>query len=168
MTGEPTCITRAGRARGRYLLIRAGTRIAELDQRRLGHRLLLVAVPHALRRRFDPRAATDLAATLELRIRHPGGDPPQRFTLLVRDRRCHVNPGAAPNPHATATLGGDDLVRLASGAVGWPELLAAGRLELAGDPYLGLRVPNLFRLPVTGAGGSARPSAVRIRAWTAG
>ena len=43
--------------------------------------------------------------------------------------------------------GADDLIRLVSGAVGFPQLLASGRLELAGNPFVALRFPGLFRLP---------------------
>jgi hypothetical protein len=39
------------------------------------------------------------------------------------------------------------MIRLASGAVGWPALLSSGRLEFSGDPFLALRFPTLFRLP---------------------
>ena len=57
-----------------------------------------------------------------------------------------VSRGAPPNPGATVTVQPGDLLRLAVGSVGWPQLLAAGRLELTGDPFLALRFPGLFRL----------------------
>lgn len=38
-----------------------------------------------------------------------------------------------------------DAIRVA--AVGWPELMPSRRLVLAGDPFLALRFPSLFRLP---------------------
>jgi hypothetical protein len=43
------------------------------------------------------------------------------------------------------------MVRLVSGAVGWPELLSNGRLVMSGDPFLALRFPILFRLPASAA-----------------
>jgi hypothetical protein len=43
------------------------------------------------------------------------------------------------------------MIRLVSGAIGWPELLSSGRLELTGDPFLALRFPTLFRLPAQSA-----------------
>jgi hypothetical protein len=36
---------------------------------------------------------------------------------------------------------------MVAGAISFPELLASGRLELAGDPFVALRFPGLFRLP---------------------
>jgi hypothetical protein len=32
--------------------------------------------------------------------------------------------------------------------VTWPRLLASGRFQLTGDPFLALRFASLFRLPV--------------------
>ena len=127
---------------------RLGARLAQLDRRRRPHRLLVRAVPLAIQRQFDPAAATDLDATFELRVRDQRGGEPACFELRVADGRCDVRPGRAAHPQATATLGADDMVLLASEAAGWPELLASGRLELTGDPFLGLRLPSLFRFPV--------------------
>ena len=50
----------------------------------------------------------------------------------------------APGP----SIGADDLILLAGGAVTWPQLLSSGRFELTGDPFLALRFASLFRLPV--------------------
>ena len=56
--------------------------------------------------------------------------------------------GAPARAHARATIGADDLILLAGGAVTWPQLLSSGRFELTGDPFLALRFASLFRLPV--------------------
>jgi hypothetical protein len=58
-----------------------------------------------------------------------------------------VTRGPAARPNASVTVGAGDVIRMVSGAAGWPELLATGRLELAGDPFTALRFPQLFRLP---------------------
>jgi hypothetical protein len=113
--------------------------------------VILRVIPYAIPRRFDPEAAGDLQAVFELRVRDPRGREPTRFQLTIADRRCLVTAGLASDPAATATLGADDLIRLVSGAVGFPELLASGRLELAGNPFIALRFPGLFRLPAGAA-----------------
>ena len=140
-------------ARARSLLRQGGERLAEFDSRPGSHRLLVKAVGVAIPRRFDPDQAHDLDATFELRVRDPRGAEPARFELRVLEGRCQVRSGAARDPGAVATLGADDMIRLASGAVGWPALLANGRLELSGDPFLALRVPMLFRLPAAAVSG---------------
>jgi hypothetical protein len=97
--------------------------------------------------RFDASRAQDLDATLELRVRFRRMRKPVPFTLRIETGRLRLRPGAAAKPGATATIGAGDLGRLAIGTSRWPELLASGRLELGGDPFLALRFPMLFRLP---------------------
>jgi hypothetical protein len=135
------------RARAQAIVGRSGSRVAELDKSPLAHRVILRLIPRAVPRRFDPEAARDLRAVFELRIRDPRGGEPTPFQLTIADGLCQVNPGPAPDPDATAALGADDMIRLVSGAIGFPELLASSRLELGGDPFLALRFPGLFRLP---------------------
>jgi hypothetical protein len=129
------------------VMSRGGSRMAQLDSRPVPHRVILRVIQHVIPRRFDPEAARDLQAVFELRIRDPLGREPALFQLRVADGRCGVAAGPASDPAATATLGADDLIRMVSGAVGFPELLASGRLELAGNPFVALRFPALFRLP---------------------
>jgi hypothetical protein len=145
-------------------MARLGARVARLGRRPVLHRLIVAAIPVAVRVLFDPSAAADLETTFELRVRDPRGREPVRFTIFVRHCRCQISPGAAADAVAAVTAGADDLVLLASGAVGWPELLSGGRMELTGNPFLALRFPVLFRLPAspaTVAGATPRPSTPR-------
>jgi hypothetical protein len=135
-------------SRAQKLLQWGGVRAARLDRRPVPHRAIVRAVREIIPRRFDPASAGDLEATFELRIRNPAGGEADRFALVISGGTCVVVPGPAVNPGATATIGADDLILLASGAAGWPQLMSSGRLELAGDPFLGLRFPSLFVLPV--------------------
>jgi hypothetical protein len=97
--------------------------------------------------RFDPAQARDLAATFELRVRRLPRRRPVPLTVRITTGHCDVLAGPAPDAGATATLGIGDMVALALGRAGWPQLMSAGRLELSGDPFLALRFPILFRLP---------------------
>jgi hypothetical protein len=106
-------------------------------------RAVLTALPYAIPRRFDPAAADGLDATFELRV--DGG----RFAVRIAEGRCKVTPGPAPGADTVVSVSGSDLIRLGSGAVGWPELLSSRRLAVSGDPFLGLRFPMLFRLPAS-------------------
>jgi hypothetical protein len=127
---------------------RAGGRLARLDRRRPTHWIVLRAIPRAIAMRFDPAAAEDLNATLQLTIRDPRGRPPAHFHLAIADAICSVSRGAPEQSGAQAVVGSDDLILLASGAASWPELLSSGRFELSGDPFLALRFAALFKLPV--------------------
>ncbi|HEY2436428.1 MAG TPA: SCP2 sterol-binding domain-containing protein [Solirubrobacteraceae bacterium] len=140
-------VSERGRIGARSVVSRGGSRVAKLDSRPIPHRVILRVIGRAIPRRFDPEAAGDLDAVFELRVRDPGGGEPARFQLKVADRRCEVSAGPASDPAASATLGADDLIRMVSGAISFPQLLASGRLELAGNPFVALRFPGLFRLP---------------------
>ncbi len=105
-------------------------------------RAVLTALPH----QFDASRATDLNATIELRIRDPRGGPAAPIALRIADGELTVVPGAAEGAQATAELGADDMIRLAAGSAAWPELLAARRMTFSGDPFLALRFPALFGL----------------------
>jgi hypothetical protein len=120
--------------------------LARRDDGPVAHRLILAMLPRAIGRRFDAAAADDLDATLELAIRHPSR--PATYALAIAGARCSVRPGSPAHCHARATIGADDLILLAGGAVTWPQLLSSGRFELTGDPFLALRFASLFRLPV--------------------
>jgi hypothetical protein len=111
------------------------------------HGVAMRAIRAALPARFDPEQARDLDATLELRVRKPHGGGSTPLALRIAHGELEISPGPAPGAGAAAELGADDLVRLAAGAVGWPELISAGRMSLTGDPFLALRFPALFRLP---------------------
>ena len=125
-----------------------GERLIRLDRYRPVHWVLTRVMSRAIARRFDPSAADGLEATLELALRDPYGRGTSRYQLHISGRRCAVRPGAAPGAGAQASVGSDDLILLATGAVAWPELFSGGRFELTGDPFLALRFASLFRLPV--------------------
>jgi uncharacterized protein YjeT (DUF2065 family) len=113
-------------------------------------RLVLATIMRVLPTRIDRAAAANLEAVIELRIRAAnggGGGRPDHYELVVDHGRCRVRHRPSERAAVTLTLGGSDLVRLATGAASWPQLLGDGRLQLTGDPFLALRFPALFRLP---------------------
>lgn len=102
--------------------------------------------------RFDPDKAQGIDTTIALRVR-------VRSRLIelaigISGGACTVRPEAAHHAGATATVGLPDLIRLVLGDVGWPQLLSRGRFALTGDPFLAMRLPALFRLPVGARGQS--------------
>jgi hypothetical protein len=92
---------------------------------------------------FDRQAARDLTATFAIRV----GIGRRRRSFGLRVQNGRLMRAAPSEAAATVTVAARDIVRLATGTVGWPQLLASGRLELAGDPFLALRFPGLFKMP---------------------
>jgi len=110
--------------------------------------VVALAVPRGIAARFDPGAAGDLDAVLELRLARTE----VRYAVSVAGGRCVVERRAAPDARAHVTISAGDIVRLITGTIEWTALLAAGRLQLGGDPFLALRFPALFGF------GRAQPS----------
>jgi len=157
---RPEAVKNAGRSAARRIVQRGGAGVARLDNSRGAHAVLLQAIYLLVPRLFNPEVAGDLDAKLELRIRDPRGGDPDVSTIVIAQRRCRVVPGPDPAARVAVTVGVDDLVRMVSGEVGWPQLVSARRLVLWGDPYLALRFPLLFGL-ARGAGEGALLALVR-------
>jgi alkyl sulfatase BDS1-like metallo-beta-lactamase superfamily hydrolase len=102
--------------------------------------LVVLLIPLGMSLRFRPEAAGGLDAVLELRVSGTSA----RFAVSVADRRLRVERRAAPEAGAGVSISAGDIVRLVTGVVRWPALLAGKRLELSGDPFLALRFPKLF------------------------
>jgi hypothetical protein len=139
---------RTGHGAPAVVKIWLGQRLIRLDRNRIVHWMLMRVLSRAIVMRFNPSAARDLKATLELALRDPHGRPTTSYELCITDARCVVRAGRPGRAAARASIGSDDLIMLASGAVGWPELFSTGRFELTGDPFLALRFASLFQLPV--------------------
>jgi putative sterol carrier protein len=101
------------------------------------------AMPHQL----DPDAAKGVEAVVDYEIggRRDGGQ--DRWRVFIEAGRCRV----ARSPHGSAdvtlTLDAASFLRLASGSASGPQLFLLGRLEVAGDLTLAMRLPALFRVP---------------------
>ena len=135
-----------------------GAQFARINRFPNGHAALLLSIYVLIPFLFDPKWAEGVDASFELRIPDPAGDPPDVSTVVVRNGRCRIIPRPDPDARVTVTIGADDIVRMASGAIGWPQLVSSGRMVLWGDPYLALRFPLLFGLPA----GRGEPALFRL------
>jgi hypothetical protein len=167
-------VTQAGSTATQRVVRRGGALAAWFDRFPRAHDALLLSIYVIIPLLFDPSRAEGLDASFELRIRDPAGGDPDVSSVIVSEGTCRIVPRRTrptqrhPAPRVIVTAGADDLVRMASGDIGWPQLVSAGRMELWGDPYLALRFPLLFGMPA----GRGRPAFVNLlprrarkRAW---
>ena len=98
--------------------------------------------------RFEPGSAGDIDATIALRVRVRARVA--EVAIAISGGTCTARAEPAVDAAATATIALADLIRLVLGDVGWPQLLSQRRFEFSGDPFLAMRLPALFRLPVAG------------------
>jgi alkyl sulfatase BDS1-like metallo-beta-lactamase superfamily hydrolase len=144
---------RASESAQRRALAAVGEQVRKRDDRQLARvergmprKVLLATIFAGMRRRFDPQAAAGVDTVIEWRIRGAGGAPDDGYEVVVRDGRGRVRRGGGDKPAVTFTIGAADLLRLATGATPWQRMLADGSLQIAGDPFVALRLPKLFRL----------------------
>jgi hypothetical protein len=137
----------SGRTAVERVVRRGGRQLARLNRIRGGHAMLVVGIYVLIPFLFDPEMAGDLDDHFELRINNPRGGDPDVAAVVVAAGKCQVVLGPYAPARVVVTAGADDFVRMASGEIGWPQLVSAGRMVLWGDPYLALRFPLLFGMP---------------------
>ncbi len=148
----------AGRTAAQRVVRRGGGQLARLNRIRGGHAMLVVGIYVLIPLLFDPEMAGDLDDHFELRIRDPRGGEPDVAAVVVKDGKCQVVLGPYAPARVVVTAGAGDIVRMASGEIGWPQLVSAGRMVLWGDPYLALRFPLLFGMPA----GPGKPALLNL------
>ena len=144
---------KASRAAQERALAKIGEQVAKRDDRQLARvergvprRVMLTTIFAGMKQRFDPAAAAGVDTVIEWKIRGVAGEPDDRVQVVVRDATCRIRRGGHDTPGVTFSIGAVDLLRLATGATPWQRMLADGSLQIAGDPFVALRLPKLFRL----------------------
>ncbi len=125
---------------------RAGGWVARSDDQRLertvgttlGLRILFALLARALQARTD-----GLAATVACEL-HTTGGTARPWTLVFGTDGLRARPGRPDRAQLTVTLGVADLVRIAVGELDAGSALLTGRLDLAGDAALALRLTALL------------------------
>jgi hypothetical protein len=123
---------------------RAGGGLALIDRNPRTRRAALRVLPQALERLIVTEYLTDLETVLELRIFASRGGPEERYAVVIGHGEVRVRPGGDPAARAWFGARLSDIIRIATGRASWTEMLAAGRLQIGGDPFTALRAPLLF------------------------
>ena len=145
MSPSSTTSERLRGAAGKLVARGSDDQLARLE-RGPQRRLVLEAIFAGMRRRFDPEAAGDLDAVAAFRIEPGARGGGERYEATIREGRCTVGRGQSAEPQVTFTLSAGDLLRMATGAVEWTDLLGDRRMDLAGDPFVALRILAVFGL----------------------
>ncbi len=95
----------------------------------------------SLERRFRADKAAGLRAVYGFDITGPGGG---RWHARIADGTCVVGEGATGDEDVTVTSTAEDWTRMTEGALDAQAAYVAGRLRVAGDMALALRLRSLF------------------------
>lgn len=90
---------------------------------------------------FNPGAASGMNKTLQWNIT---GDQAGVYALKIADGACQLIEGGVEKPDVTFTLNSNDWLSIADGKLDAQNAFFSGKLKVAGDVGLALRVPQLF------------------------
>jgi putative sterol carrier protein len=94
-------------------------------------------------RAFIPSAAEGLGATIQYHLTgEEGGD----WIVRIQDGQCTVTEGTAESPNLTLTAEAQDYKDVILGKSNAMQAFMAGKLKLAGDLAMAMKLPNFFKM----------------------
>lgn len=90
---------------------------------------------------IDRDAAEDLDAVYQFDLQ---GAQSGQYQLLVRNGTCVVKEGNHADPHVTLSMAGEDCIKVLTGQLSGMTMAMSGRLQIAGDIELAMRLKSLF------------------------
>jgi len=92
---------------------------------------------------FDPAKAAGIDAAVQARLT---GAQAEDWIVTIQDGKCTITPGTAPSPRLTVTCDAGDFVKIFSGQQDGMQAFMQGKLRVAGDMGLALKLLNLFKV----------------------
>jgi len=92
---------------------------------------------------FLPSAAEGVEAVIQYRLTgEEGGD----YIITIKDGKCSVSEGLAKNPVMTLTADGRDFADVLLGRANGMNYFMTGKLKLAGDLNLAMKLTTFFKM----------------------
>ena len=92
--------------------------------------------------RLNKDAAKGLKAIYQFDLSGDGGG---KWAVYVNDGTCEVKEGADPSPNITISMTAQDYLDMTSGKLNGQMAFMSGKLRIAGDMGLALRLQSLFQ-----------------------
>lgn len=90
---------------------------------------------------FNPAAAGSMNKTFQWNIT---GEEANKYALKIADGTCELITGGVEKPDITITVADKDWLAIAEGKLDAMSAFATGKLKLAGDMMLAMKVQQLF------------------------
>ncbi len=92
--------------------------------------------------RFNKDAAKGLDAVIQFKLTGDGGG---EYHTIIKDGACEVKEGVHPSPKMTMTIAAKDYIDLTTGKLNGQMAFMQGKLKIAGDMGLAMKMQTLFR-----------------------
>ena len=92
--------------------------------------------------RFNKEAAKGLNAIYQFDLSGDGGG---KWAVTIKDETCSVKEGSADSPSITISMAAQDYLDMLSGKLNGQMAFMTGKLRIAGDMGLALRMQQLFQ-----------------------
>jgi putative sterol carrier protein len=102
------------------------------------------AIFSAMPQNFNADAAKGMDAVIQFNL---GGDGGGTWHVTIKDGACTVTEGAHGSPKMTMTMAASDYVDMINGKLNGQMAFMSGKLKIAGDMGLAMKMQSLFKRP---------------------
>jgi putative sterol carrier protein len=102
------------------------------------------AIFSAMPQNFNADAAKGMSSVIQFNLSGDGGGT---WHVTIKDGACSVTEGAHASPNMTMTMAASDYVDMISGKLNGQMAFMSGKLKIAGDMGLAMKMQSLFKRP---------------------
>ena len=95
--------------------------------------------------RFNAAAAKGMNSVIQFNLSGDGDNAGQYHTI-IKDGTLEVKQGVHPSPSMTMTMAGSDYVDMTTGMLNGQMAFMSGKLKIAGDMGLAMKMQSLFKM----------------------
>ena len=93
---------------------------------------------------FNADAAKGMNSVIQFNLTGDGGGS---YNVEIKDGACKVSEGTHASPNMTMTMAAQDYVDMISGKLNGQMAFMSGKLKIAGDMSLAMKMQTLFKRP---------------------
>ena len=102
------------------------------------------AIFSAMPQNFNADAAKGMSSVIQFNLSGDGGGT---YHVTIKDGACSVTEGAHASPNMTMTMAAQDYVDMITGKLNGQMAFMSGKLKIAGDMGLAMKMQSLFKRP---------------------
>ena len=102
------------------------------------------AIFNAMPANLNPDAAKGMNSVIQFNLSGDGGGS---YHVIIKDGAASVQDGTHASPNMTMTMAAQDYVDMISGKLNGQMAFMSGKLKIAGDMGLAMKMQSLFKRP---------------------